>query len=55
MRSRTNRNIPITNGQVHSWALEWLTKAKLLKDHGYDWDSSGKLMYPAGKTETLAK
>ena len=28
---------------------------QLLKDHGYDWDSSGKLMYPAGKTETLAK
>jgi len=35
MRSRTNCNIPITSGQVHSWALEWLTKAKLLKDHGW--------------------
>jgi peptide/nickel transport system substrate-binding protein len=26
---------------------------QLLKDHGYEWDASGKLMYPAGKTETL--
>ena len=31
-----------------------VAKAKqLLKDHGYEWDAQGKLMYPAGKTETL--
>ena len=33
MRSGTNCNI--NSGQVHSWALELLIKAKLVKDHGW--------------------
>jgi hypothetical protein len=33
MRSRMNNTI--TSGQVYSWALEFLLKAKLVKDHGW--------------------
>ena len=33
MRSRMSYSI--TRGEVHSWALNWLLQAKLLKDHGW--------------------
>lgn len=33
MRSRKSHTI--TSQQVHGWALNWLLKAKLLKDHGW--------------------
>lgn len=33
MRSRTNHTV--SSGEVHSWAVSWLTDAKLLKDHGW--------------------
>lgn len=33
MRSRTNHTL--SSGEVHSWALEWLVQAKLLRDHGW--------------------
>ncbi len=39
---------------VKTWEPS-VEKAKaLLKEHGYEWDAQGRLMYPAGKTETLA-
>lgn len=34
MRSRKNYSNRIDSGEVHSWALNWLLEAKLLKDHG---------------------
>ncbi|HVZ16435.1 MAG TPA: transposase [Terriglobales bacterium] len=33
MRSRVSHTI--TSQDVHSWAIEWLVQAKLLKDHGW--------------------
>jgi hypothetical protein len=33
MRSKTNCSI--RSPEVHTWALKWLTQAKLLKDHGW--------------------
>lgn len=32
MRSRTNCSV--SSNEVHTWSLEWLLQAKLLKDHG---------------------
>lgn len=35
MRSRTNATVTVTSGQVYSWTLEFLLKARLVKDHGW--------------------
>jgi hypothetical protein len=32
---RSGKNCTITSGQVHSWSLETLLKAKLIKEHGW--------------------
>jgi hypothetical protein len=32
---RSGTNCTINSGQVHSWALGFLTNAKLVKDHGW--------------------
>ena len=32
---RSGTNCSINSGQVHSWALELLLDAKLVKDHGW--------------------
>ncbi len=38
---------------VEAWSPD-IEKAKaLLAEHGYEWDADGRLLYPAGKTETL--
>lgn len=34
MRSRKNYSNRLDSSEVHSWALNWLLEAKLLKDHG---------------------
>lgn len=33
MRSGTNDTV--TSGRVHSWALDWLVQANLVRDHGW--------------------
>lgn len=32
---RSGKNHTVSSGEVHSWALSWLTEAKLLKHHGW--------------------
>jgi peptide/nickel transport system substrate-binding protein len=41
------------NDKIKTWPFDVKAAKQLLKDHGYEWDAAGKLMYPAGKTEKL--
>jgi hypothetical protein len=35
MRSKKDFSVRITSSEVHSWTLNWLLEARLLKDHGW--------------------
>ena len=41
------------NDKLKPWVVDVKAAKELLKSKGYEWDAAGKLMYPAGKTETL--
>lgn len=41
------------NDKLKPWVVDVKAARDLLKSKGYEWDAAGKLMYPAGKTETL--
>ena len=41
------------NDKMKPWVVDVKAAKDLLKSKGYEWDAAGKLMYPAGKTETL--